>query len=278
MIKDSLQIFLKTQFPNSKIEFIGEGWSSIAFVVDGQIIRFPKGEIEEYKKEAAITNNIRNQINIKIPEITIVENKQYPYAIHKMLPGNTWDITEVNHLDAKTRNLLIKDIVKFLYSVHQIKNIPNLTIEQPNTIAFQDIEPFIKNHFSKSEISKLSKQYEIATARKIKDIIFIHGDFSGRNTLINENYRLTGVFDWVNCSFGERAIDFHRLYNAPDFLKDILKEYETITGISLDIERIREIRLMDTLTAAYWVNVDKSLADMVDKEMKWIIAALRGFL
>ena len=278
MIKDALQIFLETQFPNSKIEFIGEGWSSTAFIVDDKIIRFPKGQIEEYKKEAAITNAVRNQVNVEIPEITIVEDQQYPYAIHKILPGKTWNIREVKKLDTKTRNLLIKDIAEFLHSVHQIKNIPGLIAEKPNIIAFQDIEPFIKNHFSQNEISKLYKEYETANARNIKDITFIHGDFSGYNSLVDENHRLIGVFDWVNCSFGERTIDFHRFYNAPDFLKDISKEYENLSGISIDIERIREIRLIDALTAAYWINADKSLADMVDGEMKWIIASLRGFL
>jgi len=302
--KDSLKAFLKTRFPRSNIKFVGEGWASTAFIVDDNILRFPKGQIEEYdretgvksyvrniaddyKREAIITNFIRNKINVQVPDITVIEDSKYPYAIHKMLPGKTWDIPEIKNLDSKAQDLLTDNIAAFLYSLHKIniddlkKKMPGLAHEKPKMLDLADIEPFLRNYLSANEIKTIYKKYDIASNRKIDDIVFSHGDFGQSNSLINSNHRLTGVIDWADSGLIERALDFHSLYDLEhiDFLLAVLKKYENLSGIRIDIERIKEILLIDAVGAVYWGHINEYMKKMIDKEMnRWIVNNLKWFV
>ena len=284
--KNTLSDFLKTTFPGSKVKFIEEGWGSIAFVVDDNIVRFPKEGIGDYEKEKLLTNYVREYVDVSLPKIQIFENSLYKYAMHKMLEGNSWNVENICSLPANRKELFIKDCATFLAKIHSIdisaikKLSPTLEYKPAENIPFEGVEPYICHSFSNDDLSRLKRQYESAYKEEIEDIVFSHRDFSGSNSLIDDNYKLTGVFDWGNSNLSERAYEFHRLYN-PDyigFLEQLLNEYSKLSNATVNIDRVKNISLMDTITSAYWVNVCEDMAKMKDKEMKWIIKKLRWFL
>jgi len=285
--KDILQVFLKDKFPNSKIKFVGEGWDSLAFIVDNKIIRFPKEKIDAYKKEQKITNFIRDKIDIQIPEITIVEDVEYPYSIHNMLLGNNWTVENINNKAPEIRNNFIHDCAKFFTSVHKIdtnqikQKFPGLLkIRTSKLESFEYINQNLQMFMSDKEVIDIYNKYEKTKNNDFGEVVLLHRDFSGANTLVDNNLHLTGVFDWGDVNFGERAYEFQRLYNPKylDFLKELLNDYELQSGVHIDIERIKEISLIDRINSICWANNSASLGEIKDEEIHKLITKLKWFL
>lgn len=282
--KEAIQKFLIREFPGENIVFVGEGWCSIAFVAGDDILRFPKWGMDGYKQEAKVTDFVRDFVSVSVPKISIIEDAEYPYSRHKMLHGNNWKAHVFNDLDDDKLNIFAKDVAAFLYSVHSInkeeihKEIPELRVNNSH-ITFDKVIPFLKEYFSESQIENLGKQYTAACENETNDIVLLHSDFSGRNSLVDDSYNLIGVYDWGNSNFGERAFDFFKLYinKKERLLKAILIEYEKISGIPVSINRIREFALIDLMDSVYSIN-DVGLADIKDKEMVWILDSLSWWL
>ncbi len=74
-----------------------------------------------------------------------------------------------------------------------------------------------------------------------------HNDFKGTNTVVDDTGRLAGVFDFVNANISDREAEFKYFYNPnkPNFLNKMLREYERVSGIKIDIERIKSLCLRD---------------------------------
>lgn len=285
--KDILQIFLKDEFPNSKIKFVGEGWDSLAFILDDKIIRFPKNDMDKYKKEKKITDFVRDEIDVKIPEISIIEDVEFPYAIHKMLIGNNWTVENINIKKSEIRNNFIHDCAKFFTCVHKIdtnqieKNFPGLLkIRTSKLESFEYIKQNLQLFMSDKEISEIYKKYEKTKNNNFGEFVLLHRDFSGANTLVDNNLHLTGVFDWGDVNFGERAYEFQRLYNPKylGFLKELLNDYELQSGEHIDIERVKEISLIDRVNSICWANNSASLGKIKDKEIQKLLKKLKWFL
>ncbi len=284
--KNILLNFLEEKYTSAKIKFAEEGWGSIAFIVDDKIHRFPKGNVSVYKAEEIITNLVRPYIDIDVPKITVYEDFEYKYATHKMLMGRGWKIDEVNKLPADKKQNFFKTSAKFLSDIHKIdigmakKIYPVLGETKFGLIPSNEIFSFLKPYFTDNQLDTIYKKYKSAHEQKPTSIVLLHKDFSGSNSLVDDDFKLTGVFDWCNSDFGEREYEFHRLYNPTnnDFLINLLNEYTKITGVHINMNRVIEISLMDTIGAAHYVNFTESLKDMKENEMKWIVDKLKWFL
>ncbi|HNY24939.1 MAG TPA: aminoglycoside phosphotransferase family protein [Alphaproteobacteria bacterium] len=285
--KDILEDFLKDKFSSSKINFVGEGWDSIAFIVDDNILRFPKKNMDDYKKEQKITDFVRNDIEVQIPKIIIVDNVEYPYTTHKMLLGNGWDVEGINNKPYDLQKNFINDCASFFNSVHKIdknkieKEFPGLLkIRKFKLESFDYVNKNLQPFLSDKEISNIYNKYENADIFNSDDIVLLHRDFSGGNSLINKDLHLTGVFDWADANFGNRAYDFQSLYNPKykDFLKEILHAYELKSGIHVDIEIVIKTSLVDRVNCVCWAIVSTSLGDIKEKEVKKLVKKLEWFL
>ena len=284
--KDILKFFLNDKFPKSEIKFIGEGWESLAFIVDDKIVRFPKRGMDDYKKEQKITGFIRDKIDVQIPEISIIEDTEYPYAIHKMLIGNGWEIENINNKPYDLRNNFIHDCANFFTSVHRIdknkieKEFPGLLkIRRFKLESFDYVNKNLQPFLSDKEISNIYNKYENADIFNSDDIVLLHRDFSGGNSLINKDLHLTGVFDWADANFGDRAYEFQSLYNPKykDFLKEILHAYELKSGIHVDIETVMKTSLVDRVNCVCWAIGSTSLGNIKEKEVKKLVKKLEWF-
>jgi hypothetical protein len=58
----------------------------------------------------------------------------------------------------------------------------------------------------------------------------------------------------------------------------LLKKYNKLSGIMVDLERVTKICLVDTVGSAYWLNVCEDMESMKEYEMTWIIKKLKWFL
>ncbi|MDR0727139.1 MAG: hypothetical protein LBF37_03695 [Rickettsiales bacterium] len=116
---------LEKEFPNKSIILAGEGANSIAFEIDGNMIRFSKkNDIGKYKTEVEIIDFLRDKINVELPSITIVENSVIPYSLHKKLVGKEWKYSQVGNLNTVPLNRFAKTCATFFAQLHDI-NIDN---------------------------------------------------------------------------------------------------------------------------------------------------------
>jgi len=283
--KEDLQRFLSERFPDSAIRFIGEGWSSVAFQADDKIIRFPRTTLREYIKERDICDFIRQRISFQIPDISIAEDAEYPYAVHRAVPGEPYSSKYRRGLDAAARDLLAADYAKFLAELHAIdaKEIagkvpmsrPEVCYPDFSYPKFGKIAPFLTPYFSNDKLRTLQDIYERAIGAKTEDFVLCHRDVSGRNSTLDKNNRLAGVFDWGFAGIYERAQEFVQLtdFKQVEFLDQILREYRNITGVEIDKGRVMDLCAVDALRAAYERNTAEHLKGL-DEKMEWPVARL----
>ncbi|MDR0449076.1 MAG: aminoglycoside phosphotransferase family protein [Rickettsiales bacterium] len=252
MNKDDIIRYLSEKYPASDIRFFGEGWTSAAFAVDGNILRFPKTEeyMKNYHKEKGVLSLIRPFTDTPIPDVEIIADEKYPHAKHKLLPGAHWDLNEFEAMPPDMQDALARDAAAFLWQVHNTDlNAARLVLKMTKTIE-TPLEPV-----RKSDIWSLIRGYVPAGAfdniwdkyMEIRDVdiggdpVVIHADFKGTNTVIDSTARLAGVFDFVNAKIAAREYEFKYFYNpaAPTFLRKFSEEYGKLSGFVVDVGKLK---------------------------------------
>ena len=258
--KDLIANFLETKFPNADIRFFGEGWTSTAFAVNDEIFRFPKTEpvLKRYEREIRILSMVRPFTDTPIPDPRMIMDEVFPYVVHKLLPGVHWSVSEFDSMSPELQDCLVKDCAAFLFQLHSIdlkaaKKIVaetkiGKTITEP--VSKEEIKAIIGDRIAPNTLDYIYDQYlEVNDIKSTDDICVLHKDFKGTNTVIDDSGRLAGVFDFVNSNIGERASEFRYFYNPkkPAFLTKMIDEYERISGIRIDMNRIKILCLRDNI-------------------------------
>ncbi len=284
---EEIQKQLVTVFPDSQIEFVSEGWVSKAFRVGDTIVRVPNEEVtlELYERSAALCKFIAPRIGVPVPDLSI--NYQYiPCSIHREIQGKTWDeIKLVKTLSFAEQDLLATDCALFLHQLHSIDCIeakivvPNLDFETTGGLDLEQCASAFHGFLPQRQIEKLLSKYESASARETERIVLSHRDFHGDNSVIDNNNRLCGVFDWDNCGFGSREHDLQMAANpdTPMFSNTMLIEYNRLSGQNIVREQIVEQRMMSLVATAFWA-AEKS-AEFHENEMNnWVVPQIKKYL
>ncbi len=287
---NTLLEFLTKLFPNETINYVGAGWTSVAFQVGDSIVRIPRKNVDKYVKEVVICNEIRESLSVELPRITVVTDAQYPYSIHRKMNGTIWNNRYVSALDASSKQLLADDCASFLAAIHSIKteeliakakskNI-DLCCEKITQKKFCELEQYLLPYFSASEMAVLEKLYNDALCPKTPDIVFCHNDFSGNNCILDDNNRLIGVFDWGNCGIYERTREFIRLYfYEKEFFDMVCDRYEQLTGVHIDKNRLRQLNIVDTVNLVYSLNTRPELQPVKESDLEsWVIPTIAKFI
>lgn len=244
---------LQHQFPDACVQCIGEGWSSIAFCVNDKIIRIPKVNIEQYKKEVKLLDFLQGKLSIQIPHPYLVEG-ELRYAIHTKITGKSWSIKTYNALSEQVQNDFCYEIANFFYELHQIPVsdiidvIPEKDLKSyslcPREIMYSDL----KSIFSESDVNKIYDfcydTYSLKT-----DPVLLHKDFWEANSLVDDDHHLMGVFDFANACLGDRAWDFRTLYHPQylSLLEKVISFYEKLSGFKIDLHYLEALDKADCL-------------------------------
>ena len=190
--KEDCQKFLGEKFPKARVKFLGGLWSSFVF-------RFPKENIKDYETESKLLDFIRDKISFKIPKTTVVRDSALPYSRHKYLEGELWDIRQ---LEEENLSGLARDAAKFLAELHSISpaDITRATGRRKRKglrklVDKNTMQRLLKNYMSKAEFETVFQKYKTARMKRPGRLVFVHGDFTGSNSLINKNRRLAAVID-----------------------------------------------------------------------------------
>ncbi len=255
-----LSDFLVNEFPQERVKHFGEGCSTAAFKVGDKIVRFPHDKnnqnvINGYKREAEICAFLKGKVSFPIPEITVFEKDGFAYASHKIIKGNTWGMHCISAIFFEKHRPLARDIAKFLSELHAIDIVEAqrlVPIRHNRFETFDVIREIIRERCFDEQLSQVEKCYNEArslsnhAASGNIDYVLSHGDFSGRNTLIDKNNRLAGVIDFGQLAIAERITDFCLFYrgNNKKFVEEIIAEYKKFTGVEVDINRVAQLYLL----------------------------------
>lgn len=262
--------FLRRWYPSSCIQYIGSGWSSIVFLVDNYIIRFPKHNMADYEHELVICHRLNSFVSFEIPIVEMVLDYEYPFVKHKCLVGTIWDTSNME----KRPNQLAKDCACFFSQIHSLS--PITSIRKIPTEAPLDIEIVEKKlyiFFDSHMLNKLCYEYETGNIPSIVENVFIHADFHPNNVVLDHNGRLKGVFDWCNSGIGEREKDFVHLFNDMDkqFINTLFVEYYNYCNVEIDKLRVRELALIDLINKLFWADERSEFAQMLQTKIKRMI-------
>ncbi|MCP4354533.1 MAG: aminoglycoside phosphotransferase family protein [Proteobacteria bacterium] len=269
---ENLKKQIQELFPNKKVDFENEGWTSYAFTVGNKIVRIPKAGMSSYIKESAILGFLKDKFSVEIPETEVVTGDDLSYAIHKKLEGKSWDINTYNKLSLQAQNLFCFDIATFYAEMHKIpidkipSTIGNLVDER--YLEKSEMKQYLKPLFSEIEINKLCLWFE-ENIKSNRDLILCHQDFHHCNSLVDENHRLKGVFDFGNAGIADRCWEFSSLY-WPDhmgILTGIIKHYEEIMQVKIDMQKIDNLDYNRSLSIIWYLSVAPNVKK--EKEDVW---------
>lgn len=283
--QENIENYLYEKYSFSNISFAGEGWTSIAYVVDDLVFRFPKISIEDYKREEKVLSVVRPYCNIPIPEIKII-NDEFDYSVHKCIKGRTWTMMEFEQLDAHKQDVFIEDCATFLFNLHSVpvelfeKKVPSKTkASKPKSLKKEEFYPLLLSKMSEEELDKLYDIYIKTINTSKPDLTVLHKDFCGKNSVIDENFRLIGVFDFGNSGVTDRTREFSFLYNPkyPTFLNKLLVSYEKLSNIKINIKDIKDYLLRSAINSLPEL-YDEALASIKGKALDSRVRRFRFFL
>lgn len=244
---------IKELFPSQKIVSERNTWGSWAFSVDDKIVRVAKMRFDKYRKEAAILNFLRYKTSYQIPKTHLIETDNISYSIHDKIIGKKWDMDTFKTLGKKQRELFCQDIAQFFFELHSISKF-DIKIELPmlynrlEKYSIQNIKIYLKDILSSKEIEQIG--YIIEKDNDSECVTgLLHKDFHPGNSLVDDNYRLLGIYDFINSRIGDVSYEFLPLYykGYNEILNCVIKHYTEMTSFVISKEKLKNLMLLDNL-------------------------------
>jgi len=240
---ERIKQIINQEFPDfeiRRIEKMGEGENSKAFIVNGDFIfRFPKSaEIKEsFRKEIALLPKIKSSLHLDIPHFDFI-SKEIRFVGYKIIPGKFLTSKIYRSLKTASQVNIQKILARFLSQLH--KN---------NLLFLFDCGLTVMNYYEEySDNLERAKQLIFpnipASKRKIIVQLFdgylnnksnfkynpslIHNDFSQDHILFeNSSGKITGIIDFGDTAIGDPDYDFMYLLDnyGSDFVSGVANFY-----------------------------------------------------
>lgn len=226
---------LHIAFPDLEIEtieFLGAGWDSQAFLVNGEIVfRFPsRQEVgEALLREVRLLDRIGDRLPLQVPIFTHVSDPiaDYPYPIvgHRLVPGLALDDPAARGIHNKT---VANGLITFLRALHGVPldavselGLLNYTpeiwrdwhrelFEQALRVVRERLAPRIFDRFRQTWEERFQdERYWSFTP------CLIHADLSAEHIMIESDpWRVSGIIDFGVSRIADPVLDYAGLDDA----------------------------------------------------------------
>lgn len=238
---DKQRDFMENLNPGARVEQVFGGENSAVFRCGDLMVRFPKSDraAGDYEKEAALSPMLRARSEYLaqyVPDVRMEERNGLRASVHHEIKGKTLVGRKPNNdhnihfenLSDDEQRALAADLGKFLAELH---SVPMDGIDEKFLSSrqmgfqYQENQDFYeKNRKLYAERGIPYEQYKCETDRS--DVVLCHNDFHGGNFAVNEQGRLSGVFDFGEMGKNYRARDFLPLYGfSRKFVRDVVASY-----------------------------------------------------
>lgn len=195
---------------------IGSGQNSVAYELDGRILRLPRhcGAERDLVREAAALRAVRPLLPVPVPDLEVRRIDGQFVSLHAKILGES--LSDLTGLRIGAQRVLAADLAAFLKALHSLpidsveaepaeasSSEWNGLLAQCEAVAFPLLSPDV--------VTGLRKRFSdfLATCDALPQCL-IHGDFGTGNILVDRG-RLSGVIDFSGCGPGDPAYDFASL-------------------------------------------------------------------
>lgn len=232
---------------DKNFSIISSGWTNIVVDVisnnENFIIKLPRDQFwsDCIEKDAIISNFISQNFNdFKTANAKIFYDDNRPFIAYKKIEGIT--LTEVfSSLTEEELEKIAKNIANIFYQLHSI------SIDKLPDVAKNKFYDFI------TQLPKINKkEYDFSLFdgmledKKNEKQVFIHGDLNIGNILLDKNKNIIAIIDYAFSGISDIYTDLARIFcrTSEKFLDIILKEYEKIANIQLNMQKIENRKKM----------------------------------
>lgn len=234
----------------SKVEYLGEGWSNVAWEVGGslpseassvvRVFRFPKRPAASagLLKEARLLPVLAPLLPIPVPVPDLVWHGAAPFASalvgYPKLPGREMTLADVNAMGCKAAAAAL---ARFLQAVQSFP----LDIAPSVELAVYDAAGWLAEYERLLDEVRakvlcllpagVGARMTTAWERFLLDggqfePALIHRDLCSEHILFDpESRRISGVIDWEDACFGDPAFDLTGLLDyGPEFVEELLRD------------------------------------------------------
>lgn len=228
--------------------FLGEGWSSRAFLVNDQLVfRCPKRREhwDELDREIRFLTFAADKLPLAVPQYIHVSPQSsattHGYAVYRYLHGRPLKVSE---LTQKHRADAAERIASFLHALHHLRPSDGvgalLPRDDPQEVAEQWLaraEREVVPRLTAPETQTLRAEFERyldAEEHFGFDPTVLHADLSGEHLLL-QNDSVAAAIDFGDVSWGDPDYDFMYLYIEAGraFVETVARRYE-----HADLERL----------------------------------------
>lgn len=207
----------------------------IAIVNDSIVYRFPKKQIdfETLLIEKKITDVVKDNVSIMIPELEIVEWKWFKYNLIQWSDMKNIDIL---WLSDNYKDILVNSLVNIIRELHSIpifkfsfleKDINQGRIYFFNIIK-NKIEKRLKWKIDRKYINYLIKYIDNFSKLQFSKLSFVHTDIKKANIIIdNTKFKINWLIDFSNSriTWIEEEFIFFFLEFWEEIFNEIIKQY-----------------------------------------------------
>ncbi|WP_439598691.1 phosphotransferase family protein [Falsiroseomonas sp.] len=246
----ALRAAILAAFPDladARFTLLTDGWESQAVDVDDRLIfRFPRFErgVAALQREARLLAVIGPALPVAVPRTRFHPGPPC-FAWHAKLPGTSLLAAGYARLPEAARQRLAEDLAGFQAALHRL---------DPALLRQAGVGPLWEwpapGAILQQALPRLPAGLRRAATRLAGDcaalppdpggLVFGHFDTHGWNLAFDHAAgRLHGVFDFGTSGFGPLHRDFLApSFIAPDLTRRMMAQYEALTGLRLDRDRI----------------------------------------
>lgn len=271
---------------------IGEGYDSKAYLINNEYIfkiKFSANKKKGYEKEKAIYDFLNKNLktNIRIPKIDYSYiSEELEILGYKQINGKLLSPKLYSNMTEEQRNILKKDIAKFLRQMHDLDytDIHMYTIDNKQNV-LEEYQLLRETIYDK--LNDIEKQYIESFMKRLKTTTVFtgkkclcHNDFSCNHLLLDDENRLTGIIDFGDSGIIDEYCDF--IYLLEDSEEEIGSQFGIdVLGIygNIDIEKAKEYQdiveqYYPIETIVYGIKNNKN--DFIEKGRKEIFIRYNG--
>jgi aminoglycoside 2''-phosphotransferase len=241
--------------------FLGEGWCSRAYLVNGELVfRFPKNSDHwpELDREITFLAWAADDLPLAVPRYirAAPHSPSAPngYAVYGYLRGGPLD---VEALTPTSRSAAARSVANFLQVLHGLRpgrEVTTLLPREDNRVVAEEClaraEREIVPHLETREARALCRQFEtyLGTPENFSfQPVVLHADL-GREHVLTYDDAVVGILDFGDVNWGDRDYDFHYLFLdcGQDFAMDVARRYGHPDLVQL-LSKVRYFALADQI-------------------------------
>lgn len=270
LIDEDFESIIKNVLQNQQIEEIKPittGWTNIVYRVktseDNYYFRFPRDEFWERTivKDHEFAQFILGKTSFNTVDLKLFYDKERPFSVHREIPGIPL-AEKMNTMLEKDVNKVSKQIAKFMYELHNVKEEDKIfSIENIGLDLNDFIDELLKKHVSKNDMKFWKNNNFKIFDRDLKTKCLVHGDLNSSNILLDDDNNVTAVIDFGFAGYGNKYFDIARIIGRcpKKFEKSIVNEYELLENKKINEEELnKNIDIWNNIDQGY-INYMKSI-------------------